>query len=793
MTPVKEARQWLEEHVEDVAAHLLPGGKKEHLEWRGMHKRHGGPGDAVCIHIGKDNKIGMLSFFANGEAGTADIVATWMRLKGIAKDDWARFFEDMVSYAGQDFGYQRIDWGLFANAFGEEHIKELVTWRGWQASYCRWLAKAGLIGWDMHTRSFVFPIRDNQGRGNVIGCHHFKAGSKPWVSPKAKGVHPTPLIFGDLSKAKELFITESQWDAGSLHIASGNALWHRDDEQVAIATRGAGRDKCEALKGLVPATVETIYLWPQCDPDKDGKIPSEDWLKVVVEVIGRPVKVVRLPTGFKDHNDWLREGRSEDPTWINSGKSLEELEAFCEAAQTVAPIAGQSKSESDDNDEMEARVLAIVQSLDAYYDQPRKEYIIKTPSLAAQNYQPHTEAQFKRDLRFLGIASKPPSGQLLSPADIVIKKVQETKYVNYVGALSGKQCGFYYENGTRLLVTSEPQIIEPIPGDFSNIDAVIINLLAGEQEPYGGAQLHSFYGWLQRAYCALRDRKFAPGQALTLAGPVGIGKSLLQNLITKTLGGRCAKPALFLQGRTDFNGEMFEAEHLMLEDEAASTSHAARMALGTSIKNITANRIHACHPKHRPIVNLAPWWRLSISVNDRPERLLILPPLVEDMADKIILLRASQFPMPMPTTTAEEQEKFWNTLVAELPAFLYQLVNGYVVPADWLSPRFGVRTFHHPVLLTELEELSPAIALLGLIDAADIWEVQSTVWEGTALELRTLLLANHKTARDADRLLGWTNACGQYLNDLAKIRPQRVKKTINPNNRQRYEISPEPS
>ena len=468
------------------------------------------------------------------------------------------------------------------------------------------------------------------------------------------------------------------------------------------------------------------------------------------------------------------------------------------SAETECPGVYVDMDDSGESPNAEAQqsqdwVEKIVQSLDAYYDQPRKEYVIQTPPLAGKNYQPHTEAQFKRDLRFLGVASKPTDGQLLSPADLVIKRIQETKYVKYVGALSGKQCGFYSENGIRLLVTSEPQIIEPEPGDFSNIDGVITNLLAGEQEPYASEQSHSFYGWLQRAYCALRDRKFAPGQALALAGPVEIGKSLLQNLITKILGGRCAKPALFLQGRTDFNGEMFEAEHLMLEDEAASTSHAARMALGTSIKNITANRTHPCHPKHRPIVNLAPWWRLSISVNDRPERLLILPPLVEDVADKIILLRATGFTMPMPTTTAEEQEIFWDTLVGELPAFLSWLVNKYVVPAEWRNRRFGVRAFHHPILLSELEELSPAIALLGLVDTAHIWELQSAVWEGTALQLRSLLLTNHKTARDADRLLGWTNACGQYLGDLAKIRPHRVKKTVKVGNIQHFEIWAETS
>jgi hypothetical protein len=110
----------------------------------------------------------------------------------------------------------------------------------------------------------------------------------------------------------------------------------------------------------------------------------------------------------------------------------------------------------------------------------------------------------------------------------------------------------------------------------------------------------------------------------------------------------------------------------MLEDEHASTSYAARRELASAIKNITANRIHACHGKYREIVNLAPWWRITISLNDQPERLLILPNLVEvDIGSKISLLRADRYDMPMASDTPEDRERFWNQLVSELPAFLY--------------------------------------------------------------------------------------------------------------------------
>jgi hypothetical protein len=424
------------------------------------------------------------------------------------------------------------------------------------------------------------------------------------------------------------------------------------------------------------------------------------------------------------------------------------------------------------SDKLQTKALATAESLNAYYDEQKKEYAIE---ITADVYQSRTETQFKRDLRFRGLTGETIPARNWSQLDIALRYFQEQKFVNFVGPLAGKKCGFYHENGVRILVTSQARVIEPKKGKWETLNQLFANLLGHKDEPYAESQITCFYGWLKIAFNAFCVRKFQPGQALALAGPIDCGKSLAQSLITEMLGARSAKAALFLQGRTDFNSELFSAEHLILEDEAASTFHKDRLALGTSIKNIIANRIHPCHPKNRQIINLCPWWRLSISLNDRAERLLVLPPMTDDIRDKIILLQASKYPMPMPATTVEEKEKFWQALTAEIPAFLYWLMNDFTIPKSWCDTRFGIQTFHHPTLMTDLQELSPSFALLGLIDAAEIWEVGHNVWKGTALQLRSVLMAHHKTSRDAGRLLDWMNACGQYLNDLAEIRPARVK------------------
>jgi hypothetical protein len=281
-------------------------------------------------------------------------------------------------------------------------------------------------------------------------------------------------------------------------------------------------------------------------------------------------------------------------------------------------------------------------------------------------------------------------------------------------------------------------------------------------------------GWLKVGYEALSRWSLRHGQALAIAGPRDCGKSLLQNIITEILGGRSAKPYRYMCGATDFNGDLFGAEHLMIEDEVAFTDIRARRAFGSRIKDFTVNTVQSCHGKNRPAVSLKPFWRLSITLNDEPENLLILPPIDESLEDKIILLKAYKRPLPMETSTLEGQRRFMAALLAEVPAFLNLLVN-YRIPERLKSERFGVTHFHHPELLASLSEMAPEMRLLAVIDAhlSDA-DRPAGSWMGTATELERMLYES-KGAHEARRLLDWNNATGTYLGRLAKKLPHRIK------------------
>lgn len=371
----------------------------------------------------------------------------------------------------------------------------------------------------------------------------------------------------------------------------------------------------------------------------------------------------------------------------------------------------------------------------------------------------------KRQLRPF-LKSKIGTDETISQLDAHINTLQTQFDVSYAGPLAGTQTGVLDYQGGKILVTDSPRLLPSLPGEWPLLGKILENLLfdqCADQRPY-------FFGWLKYAREALRSQSNRPGQALVLAGPRDCGKSLVQNLITLLLGGRAAKPYGWMMGATDFNAELFGAEHLMIEDECASTDIRARRNFGAQVKSVTVNTQQKLHQKNRTALSLEPFWRLTITVNDEPENLMVLPPIDDSLGDKLILLRANKRPMPLPTTTQAERSIFMSRLHAELPAFCHFL-DGWSIPADLVSHRFGSAHYHHPDLLEALEELAPESRLLQLLRV-----VPGSSWSGTQAQLESQLTdSDASTSYEARRLFSFNNACGTYLARLAKKHPELVQ------------------
>lgn len=359
-----------------------------------------------------------------------------------------------------------------------------------------------------------------------------------------------------------------------------------------------------------------------------------------------------------------------------------------------------------------------------------------------------------------------------SEVERCIMKIQSNHNVVYVGPLAGHAAGVREMAGNLVLVTAGPKWIEAKAGSWPMLDQVLSGLFVDgdlDQRPY-------FYGWIKSARNSLKHSRWKASQLFAMAGPVGSGKSLVQNLITELLGGRCTKPYQFMMGQTAFNSHMFRGEHQMLEDENESIDIRSRRQFAGNIKTILTNMNQNCHAKNREALTLQPVWRMTLSLNDDPERLLVLPPFDADVRDKLIVLKANKTDMPMATNGAAEEEIFWNTLVSELPAFLH-FIDKYQIPAALQDNRYGIAAFQHPEIMEKVQETTPEIKLLELIDSG-LWcgEAIPDEWEGTAAELeKKLVRENSQVSYEARRLLHWNNATGTYLARLRDSRAEQAR------------------
>jgi len=383
-------------------------------------------------------------------------------------------------------------------------------------------------------------------------------------------------------------------------------------------------------------------------------------------------------------------------------------------------------------------------------------------------YVPYTKTTLKLILKSWGIRSRAHDDELLSPIDALIADVSYAKSVAYAGRLAGIKTGCYIMNGKRVLVTSDPVIIEAKAGAWPMIESISNQLFNGgkiDQRPY-------IYGWLKMGRKAVLEAFPMPGQALVLAGPRNAGKNLFQDIITEMLGGRAEKPYRYMVGKSEFNGDLFGAEHLCIADEVPFYDMPSRRVFGSKIKDICVNSLQSCHGKHKEALTLYPIWRLSISVNDEAENLVMLPPLEDSIEDKIMLLKVEQAVMPMKSDSPRCRVEFWDGIRAEIPSFA-KFIEEYVIPEELQESRFGIKAFQHPDLVEILKEMTHETRLMALMEIIVIPENGS--WKGTLEELETALLEDSTFKRQIEKLLYYPTALLTYLRRLQKSMPERVR------------------
>jgi hypothetical protein len=382
------------------------------------------------------------------------------------------------------------------------------------------------------------------------------------------------------------------------------------------------------------------------------------------------------------------------------------------------------------------------------------------------------ERDVERHLKEAGYTPSKGKSRFLSDCERALNRLQKDNCVDYAAPLAGYMAGVYEVVGRRVLVTTSPKLMPPVKGDFGTLERLFRTMLGDEQLQY-------FYSWLHVSLTMFYRHQWRAGQVIAFAGPVNAGKSLVQKLLTKMFGGREEDPYTFITDRTKFNGALFGAEHLKIEDQAESVDIRTRRHLSSVIKSFAVNSTFNCERKHTDSLALSPLWRVTFSLNDDPERLQVLPPIEPDIKDKMMLFKVSPYPVPGDQT---EKDAFIAQLHAELPAFIESLLK-WKIPNHLYDSRMGVKSYYDPDLLEALERIAPEQTLLELIDD-EIFTMKrgNVVWKGRARALANELKDPKKPCcKEAEKLLNFHNVAGKYLGRLEKQYPDRIEQwTIYP-------------
>jgi len=330
-----------------------------------------------------------------------------------------------------------------------------------------------------------------------------------------------------------------------------------------------------------------------------------------------------------------------------------------------------------------------------FYNDPHAAGIVYCSTSHGKDFYKFHE-QLKRWVRFNrasigvhlkiehGLSTTKLSGVEYSSLDVAMLALEDSCEVTLATTLAGHFAGV--EQGIDkmpILITSSPNLVAGRQGEWPLWQTLLHEALCD--------QFDYFWGSLALARQNLWKKCFAPQRAQVLAGAAGCGKTLIQRrLVTPLLGGRVASPYEYMTKSTNFNADMVTSEHLCLDDDNPHYDKRSRETFGNMIKKVVATPDHALHPKgvDKQMVKVA--WFMTISVNDSPHALQILPIFDEALLEKVCLYKLVKPPSISYPTSTGAMETFNAQLDAELPAIAYAL-DTYEIPEQLREERYMIK------------------------------------------------------------------------------------------------------
>jgi hypothetical protein len=520
--------------------------------------------------------------------------------------------------------------------------------------------------------------------------------------------------------------------------------------------RTADADTCKEANGngTIPAVATPVPSPPPRIPKKSGESVAKYDEVTIITTSGdevHPTSLEATRAALQTARATLELQKAISESLANHAaktKDLKHIKASEEKAELVKKL-------EEDIEEKEAAVKAAV----------TRDWVSKVQFDGAKYWVPgdsddcwvdKTEKAMERQLRIRGWNGKRRFG--VSDVEETLEHIQQRPRIAASLRLAGYRAGVVEMNQRRILVIESARLIEPVKGSLP-LFKEFVEGLAQKEEVY-------LWSWCHLAVTPMYDGELTPGQVLALAGPKNSGKSAFQNaFITPMLGGRVARPYLFMSGGTSFNGDLYEAEHLMIEDEISARDMTSRLSFGARLKQFTVNQWGQHHGKGKQAVALKPYWRMSMSLNDMAEHLAIFPPIDESLDDKIILLKAHAGAVPALVERVGGRKIFEAKLKDELPAVLYYLLHEFRVPGELRDTRMGLKGYQNPEIMSDIEGTAPEYQLLEALLTCPERDGSGSTYTNTALGWSGRLLEMNEALRS---VITSPVVCGRYFSRLER-------------------------
>ena len=362
--------------------------------------------------------------------------------------------------------------------------------------------------------------------------------------------------------------------------------------------------------------------------------------------------------------------------------------------------------------------------------------------------------------------------QGLTDVDRALHHIDTLQSVSRATPFVFQPSGILRKDGKLVLNTSDVRVLQPAgePGEAVWGDAGQFPWVSKLFGLFPDARSYNVVrAWLAHGYKHAYKQEPTSGQVLFMAGPVGVGKTLLNNAVFGALFGGFAEATAFLTGEDNFNSELFDAGFWCQDDGSVSSDPKKMRFYSEMLKKTAANGFFRNNGKFQRAV-MSEWkGRVCVTCNADEESMMQVPETGLSNLDKLILVRiANVAPVIYPS-----QADISCILERELP-WLARWLLDWEIPAELMGEsRFGVRSYADSSLLETSRQSSRSAGFLEILEdwKHNIFVVQKRVekfWTGTSFQLHKELHLD--PGADAALRNLTVDAIGRHLASLKSTR-----------------------